>query len=179
MNSAFALPPYSLLAASLDQSEPAELHGLLCGQLCVRPELPPEAWLDTALIETDADAAVTELLQQIYDATARQLRDPQYGLELLLPDDAEDMDVRLEAVAGWGQGFISGLGLGGLRSPETLTGEAGEFLRDLGDIIRVDFQASGGEEEDEIAYTEIVEYLRVGVLLVRQTLQTHAAKRLH
>ncbi len=179
MNNAFELPAYDLLAESLGQGEPAELHGLLCGQLCARPRLPPQVWLDTALVETDADAAVAEILQQLYDTTARQLDDPQFQLQLLLPDDAESLEVRLEALAGWGHGFLTGLGLGGLKNFKTLSGEAGEFLRDLDDIIRVDFDASAGEEADETAYAEIIEYLRVGVLLVHQTLRSHAAERLH
>lgn len=173
------LPQYHLLAETLGQHEPAEMHGLLCGQLCAYPNLALETWLDTAIAETDADAALIETLRQLYDATAEQLDDPQFQFELLLPSDDEPLETRVQALSSWGQGFLSGLGLGGLKTASELPSEAGEFLRDLSHITQVDFDARSEDEGDESAYSEITEYLRVGVLLVRQTFQSTPAGRLH
>jgi hypothetical protein len=46
--------------------------------------------------------------------------------------------------------------------------EAQEFLDDLGNIAFVGFDSEAADEADETAYAEIVEYIRVGVMLLHQ-----------
>jgi len=48
--------------------------------------------------------------------------------------------------------------------------EISEFLADVSEISKVGLDGSRASEEDEQAYAEIVEYLRVGVLSLNQHL---------
>jgi len=43
-----------------------------------------------------------------------------------------------------------------------------EILRDLAEISKVEFDVEGAGEAEEGAYAEIVEYVRVGVLLINE-----------
>ena len=46
-----------------------------------------------------------------------------------------------------------------------------ELLDDLGQIARVDFELDDPNEEDQVAFEELVEYIRVGTLLIHEELQ--------
>jgi hypothetical protein len=52
-----------------------------------------------------------------------------------------------------------------------LSEDAQEAVRDLGQIARADVTDASESEEDEAALAEIVEYLRVAVLLIREDLR--------
>ncbi len=85
-------------------------------------------------------------------------------------------------LGGWCAGFLYALGLAGEDSYGRLSSEAREFVRDLTEISRIDAGVEGDEQE-EAAYTEVLEYVRVGVLMVyedlRQSRQPPGADRLH
>ena len=49
--------------------------------------------------------------------------------------------------------------------------EVGALLDDLGQIARVDFELDDPNEEDQVAFEEVVEYIRVGTLLIHEELQ--------
>jgi hypothetical protein len=49
--------------------------------------------------------------------------------------------------------------------------EVVELLDDLGQIARVDFELDDPNEEDQVAFEEVVEYIRVGTLLIHEELQ--------
>jgi uncharacterized protein YgfB (UPF0149 family) len=57
-----------------------------------------------------------------------------------------------------------------------LPGEAGEIVRDFAEITRAGVDARQGEESNESAYAELVEFVRVGVQLLFEDLA--AARRL-
>ncbi len=182
MNQTASLPPYQSLYELLRQPPPAEFHGLLCGMLCADPGLTRAGWLKAIsreIRDLDADNAV---LQQLYQATHIQIDSDSLDFHLLLPDDDQALGERALALGDWCQGFLSGLGLGGLSATAELPGEADEFIQDVSQIAQLGLDAGDDEESDETAYAEIVEYLRVGVLLLRQTLDPSPAlpgQRLH
>ena len=80
-------------------------------------------------------------------------------------DDEAPIAERAGALVDWCRGFLGGLGLSGSLAHEGLTGDAGEVLADLGRIAATELR-HGEAEDDEEAYAEVVEYVRVGVLLV-------------
>ena len=87
-----------------------------------------------------------------------------------LPDDDESLEDRTIALAQWCSGFLAGLASAG--SLDTLSSEATEAIGDLQEIARaavtsLDAQAEAAEE-DEMAYAEIVEYVRVVVLMFHE-----------
>ena len=106
----------------------------------------------------------TAPLDALVDETARQLDDSAFAFELLLPgDDDAGLEARTDAVAQWCTGFASGIGLSG-RAASDLGQDAREFLEDVTRIAQAEVTS---EEDDEAAFAEVVEYLRVGTLLVR------------
>jgi len=152
----------------------AEAQGLLCGMLSAPGKAGKAEWIAQVLAETsprgDAAKECLAVLVALYDRTARQLDDFDMDLELLLPSDDEPLDARARALGKWCQGFLAGMGLGGLKQDTPLSTEVGEALRDLGAISQVELDAVE-DEENEGAYAELVEYVRVAVMLVRTSLR--------
>ena len=175
------------LGLSLD---PAECHGCLCGLLCASDEVKGAAWVNQVLADRldlpDAEAPPARggiegedqtLLLILYKDTAGHLDDPEYGFSLLLPDDAAPLAKRLEALSHWCQGFLLGLGLGGVQDLSKLPGDSHEVLQDFVEISRLGLGEAGDGNEDETAYAEIVEYVRMAVMVVYEELRPLRAAR--
>jgi len=162
----------------------SESHGLLCGMLCVRAGTTSDQWLDQVLHGTKPqDVLVNEariLLRPLYDETVRGLNDAACDFQLLLRDDAASLELRTEALVGWCRGFLFGLAAGGVKDLSGLPEDVVEFTRDLAEITRASHRRGAGGEEDEVAYAEIVEYIRMGILLCNEELNpTNAPPQLH
>jgi len=152
----------------------AETHGTVCGALCAGVEDDAD-WVLHILDEASGSEAAREACRRallvLRDDTHALLRSGTLEFELLLPDDEEGLADRTAALGEWCQGFLFGLGLAGARlDDEELGEETAEVLRDMGQIAQAGFEGSGGEE-DEAAYVEIVEYVKVGVQLLYEELQ--------
>ena len=169
MNNTSGLLTYQHLYDVFGHNDPAECHGLLCGLLCTDEALARDTWLQH--IDFDYKPADLAALQNLFRTTHQQLQDDDFIFQLLLPDDDDELRQRVDSLGNWCQGFLSGLGLGGMQTTEQLSLELKDFLQDVSQIARVGLSAENGDEDDEIAYIEIVEYLRAGVLLVSQELQ--------
>jgi uncharacterized protein YgfB (UPF0149 family) len=169
MNQFRESPRYEHLCNALGQDDPAECHGLLCGLLCTDATLARDTWLQQINTEHHSDSI--DLLQSLFKSTYEQLQDEDFIFQLLLPGDEDDLNFRVEALGNWCQGFLSGLGLGGMQTTEQLTAEVKDFLQDVSQIAQVGLSAEDGNEDDETAYVEIIEYMRAGVMLVNQELQ--------
>lgn len=154
-------------------TDAAEYHGLLCGMLCADPNLNAETWLATTYDapQHQQQAHTTNGLHTLFAVTAQQFTHDPFELRLLLPSDEHALHERIAALGAWCQGFLSGMGLGGLQSLDALDTELREFIHDVNQIARIggDTEYHEGDEGDEEAYTEIVEYIRVGVLLLHQS----------
>jgi uncharacterized protein YgfB (UPF0149 family) len=173
-------PDFQDLQAALGRGasvgSPAEAHGALCGMLAARP-VERGAWVRQVLGEVEpgsGDVFAVELqglLEQVYRTTVTQLDDASMGFYLLLPDDEEGLDTRAAALAKWCEGFLYGLGLVGVDDRQLGDGELQEFVNDVSEISRVEFESGPGDEEEEEAYSELVEYIRMGVLLASCEIQ--------
>ncbi len=64
----------------------------------------------------------------------------------------------------WAQGFLVGFGMVQPALKEA-SEEVQELIKDIRDISLVSFDFEQEDEESEIAYAEIVEYLRIGAML--------------
>jgi yecA family protein len=151
---------------------PAEVHGLMAGLMVGR--VSDQGWLDQIFNETPdpRDLSVRECVQAL-DAlaveTREQLNDAVLGFDLILPPDDRGLDERTRELAAWVQGYLFGLGLGGAERILERGGDAAEILSDLEQISRAQAEGEGSESE-ETAYAELVEYVRVGVLLINEEL---------
>jgi uncharacterized protein YgfB (UPF0149 family) len=151
---------------------PAELQGMLCGRLSGGQRLGPTEWLQAAvefmdLVDSDLETALDDESQSallaLYADSLANLSDYSRPLNLLLPPDEVTLRQRIDALAGWCEGFLHGLGASGLEGSSQLPPDVVEALRDLAQIS----QATLDEEEleeNEFYYTELVEYVRVAVL---------------
>jgi uncharacterized protein len=161
-----------LLTEERSLADAAEAHGTLAGCLCAASGYRFEDWLREILPEGQATAAATAALETLYHATVDALLQRDCEFELLLPADAEPIDARTAALAHWCQGFLYGLGAGAIPDASGLPGEVGEIVRDLIEITRAGVDAEDGEESNESAYAELVEFVRVGVQLLYEELAT-------
>ena len=137
-------------------------HGLLCGLLAARAPGARAAYARHSVGSEEPP----ELLGTLHDETLRQLDTTDFDFELLLPDDEAGLADRVDAMADWCDGFVFGVGAAG-RAIADLPADSAEFLGDAMEIARARSDSVSGGEDDEAAYTEVVEYVRVGVLLVR------------
>lgn len=166
------------LAQSLQQLSmgvgASELHGSLAGYLCAGGRGHRDRWLaDLALeelAEAVADSPDRSLFEHVYDVLLVDLDDPELGFDPLLPDDDCPLEERATALVDWCRGFLGGVGLSGADLSAGLSGELGEVLHDFGRIAAANFDEGDSVEDDEEAYAEVVEYVRVGALLVRTEL---------
>jgi len=91
-------------------------------------------------------------------------------LALLLPETIVVDSARVAAVRDWCQGYLYGFGLGGGRLEDRLSEQSRELLRDMAEITRLDVDDVENDVEHQSALIEIEEYLRVGVMLMRDEL---------
>ncbi|OGT30643.1 MAG: hypothetical protein A3E87_06690 [Gammaproteobacteria bacterium RIFCSPHIGHO2_12_FULL_35_23] len=137
-----------------------EMHGLLVGWLCVNG-IDEKGWQSMLFPEVETEEELYPIFLQI----AKELADPDFGFDLLLPDDEESLVIRGEALALWCQGFLAGIGLTGL-DVKKIT-EIMEPTQDISEISQLDFMVlSDDSKEDEEAFVDISEYVRMAVLLI-------------
>ncbi len=174
-------PGYDELAALMlaygDPMSAAECHGILCGMLSCHLDMDGAAWADRLLgdelagdeggdqLVVDIDADDKALLQALYDVTSKDMHDPELAFQLLLPDDECALKERTEAMAGWCEGFLYGLSLGGVKDFAVFSKQVQEFCKDLVDISHIAHE-EGDDNESENAFFEITEYVRMGALMV-------------
>jgi uncharacterized protein YgfB (UPF0149 family) len=144
---------------------PAELHGLVCGLAATGHEqfpFPDFVELAGADVLTD-EATVSEFVNDSLEI----LLSPDFSFQPLLPDDDEELAVRLTALSEWCAGFLSGFaaGIPAEARPSALPPDVQEILHDFVSISGLDTDAEGGEQ-DETSYMELFEYVKVGAVLV-------------
>jgi yecA family protein len=157
--------------ATVDASE---CHGVLCGLLCVTRQFPEERWLDQFLEPGNPESArCTKMLRSTRLETERQLDDQQFEFEPMLPDEEVSLMQRGAALARWCRGFLYGLAVGGLDDSVSTSGDLREVLTDLSEFTRLDVaELENGTNALESDYAELVEYVRVGVMLIHTELKT-------
>jgi uncharacterized protein YgfB (UPF0149 family) len=148
--------------------EPAEAHGTLAGALCSSSDYGLLEWLHEILPDDspDEDALQSSVLQNVYNTMVSTLAGNEADFTPLLPDDESPLSERADALSLWCQGFLYGLGSGPASDPTKVSTEAGEIIRDLTEITHVGVEAEEQNEENEVAFAEVVEFVRVGVQIL-------------
>lgn len=162
------------LAAVGADIDGAECHGILCGMLASGAPFSPAQWLEHAAGRSDLTPFGPEgsghVVWQVLRETWAAFDGGEFGLDLVLPDDAADIAERAGALVFWSRGFLSGFGMGGAKTYGALDEDARGFLEDLTRIARLDTEI-GGDEENERILAELTEFLRLGALMLfEQTL---------
>ena len=159
----------------------ADAHGALCGMLCARGTIELSEWVDHVIGEQEQGNEmlhdVVHKLSELHQSTLEMMNDATGDFKLLLMDDDDPLSERVETLSAWCQGFIYGLAAGGIKEGSELPEDTAELLKDMIEISRAghDVDDTGVEEsddnDDEEAYMEIEEYVRMGVLLIYEELQ--------
>ena len=161
-----------------------ESHGALCGMLCAQGATEASQWMLYVLGEHEETSKLLQQtgkkLLQIHKMSIEQMNDTDAEFELMLPDDDEPLEARVEALGTWCQGFVYGLAVGGIKEDTVLPEDSKELIRDILEISRAGYVADNeaelsadeeDSEEDEVAFMEVSEYVRMGILLIYEELQ--------
>jgi len=174
---------YNRLEQDLQQLEAvsgaSECHGMVCGQLCRGAQTSAGQWLELLLGRPVGEDRVlaaqgARLLEPILIDTAGSLGSPDFSFAPLLPDEGDPLSRRSAALGQWCEGFLFGFALGGELQEDGLSSEAMEALRDLRDFTRIQVEEVM-DEADEASFMEVLEYIRVAVMLLFQELQRRPA----
>ena len=160
-----------VLADERSMTDAAEAHGTLAGALCTAPTYRFEDWLQEILPEGRAQRRSAGACASLYFVTSETLTAQMLEFQPLLPEDASAARRARPALAQWCVGFLYGLGSGSIQDLQALPGEVGEVVRDFDEITRVGVDGGESEEQNESAYAELVEFVRVGVQLVFEELE--------
>lgn len=167
------LPNYEELCRILNKTphklHPSQAHGLISGTLCGDSKRKP-AWEE--LITGGPETTKTHgILQQLYDTSAKQLEDFLFDFQLVLPSDDESLPMRAEALTLWCQGFLTGLQMANIKIVDREPGEVTEAINDLIEIAKMNYEDVVANDEDEEAYMELVEYIRMAIILIYQNMR--------
>ncbi len=171
-------PKYEQIEDALSRVEspysPEDCHGMLCAMLIVNNSLRCNRWLDEICTHTPHNQSNVmeerDTLQALYEHTKQELNDALLDFSLLIPEDIDSLSGRVVALKKWCEGFLFGLALAGVNDLSQLPEDSFEVLQDIVTIS----QASEEDEEDEmneVAYNDILEYVRMGILLINEELQ--------
>jgi hypothetical protein len=144
--------------------------------LCTAQPLNVELWLRHATGHADLSVYdedwPRQVLLDVARHTAVSIDEIEAGFQPLLAGDSAPLPERVGDLGAWCRGFLSGFGLGKTDLSE-ISDDSRGFLRDLERISQVD-ERVGEDEDEERALMEIVEYVRVGTLLLHK--ETHGGE---
>ncbi len=168
------IPGYDRLSEALLRlgftQDAAEYHGALCGALCVKApgEIDPLRVLDFAEPSAGAGEAETEAraLRELCGHALDTFNSVELIFSPLLPDDEEELTLRVRALSSWCEGFLYGLSTGAKLDMKQCSPEFKEIVRDFTDFTHAGVDEGQETELEETAYAELVEYIRVGAQLV-------------
>lgn len=151
----------------------AELHGLMIGYLSAGKSLPTHDWLSLLHVEGGTEAvASNSVLTRLREASIAALEDTDLGFFPLAPDEDSPLSDRIDALILWCHGFLAGFSL--VSPAPALSDDAQEAFKDLGHIAAFSVE---DDEQDEEAFSEIAEFVRVVALLIHGDVAGNTARR--
>jgi yecA family protein len=149
----------------------SELHGVLTGLLAGGARFNRHTL--QKVLETHAEAnrpiddAIMAQLWQLQLKTLADLGDSELVFTPLLPDDDEDLTLRVGALSDWCQGFLVGFGTAVRPNDTRVHNESvHELLQDIVQVSHVDpdANAQSTDESNEAAYVELYEFIRMATI---------------
>lgn len=156
------------LAADKEPARIAETHGVVIGLLAGGPHQSDSELADqlaklqvgdwnSSRIQDDLGPAISTLRSE--------LASPDMDFKPLLPTDDRPLVERTRCLGSWVSGFLAGFGAG---APKLKNPDSSEALRLLEQIARAGTDPEADDEEQEQAFTELSEFVRVATLLLRE-----------
>lgn len=153
----------------------AEAHGVLTGLACGVAQLHFARWYEEVFEPLDDDDALArryaDEMEALFDTTLAMLADEGVSFTVMLPNTDSRLSERAEALGQWCRGFAYAVSLSAFEPARSLSADSKELLNDFAAIARAGHEDEDGDEDEaELAYAELEEYVRVGVLLIREEL---------
>ncbi len=157
---------------------PSFIHGMLAGLMCAGENIQEATWIKQLIEEAQIKSvkeSFLKVLHELFLETDAGLNGSGFELELCLPDDSEKLSFRATMLGSWAEGFLYGVGLIG-KTSKKMERDVTEFFIDMGDIsgIIID-DLTESKESDEADFMEIVEFVRMGVLMANEFLNPSQA----
>jgi uncharacterized protein YgfB (UPF0149 family) len=156
------------LANEAEPAPVAETHGLVVGLISAKPELPEPEFISQLAALQVGEWDSEELIKQTGPAVTALRSDldaADMSFRPLLPTDDRPLDERTRCLAHWCSGFLAGFGAG---EPVIAPGETTEAIHLLEQIARATTDNDAETEAEESAYFELVEFVRMAVLMLRE-----------
>jgi len=175
-----SLRPF-LQKAGMSSSVP-EAHGLFSGILCgSSAEQKKQKLLWVSLLDLKIDTRdmlakeAVGVVDDFFQATLAALSSGELDFQMAIEEECS-LAERLEDFSIWVQGFLYGIGLSHNENFSGNSEQVQEFMQDLLQISNAEEYELSDDDEDEHALFELMEYVRVGVLLVFEELNPVATK---
>lgn len=151
--------------------EPEELHGMICGMAVNgQREFVLSDLIDLVSVDALSDQ---ESLGVFVNAALDELHDQNMIFQPLIADDTDPIAKRVETIANWCGGFLTGFAAGLDFEQHELPVDVQEIIKDLVSLTGLDPEdynegefEPGEQEEHESSLIEVHEYIRVSTLLV-------------
>ena len=146
----------------------AEVNGMVCGQLC-SGALPYSAELTGKILSLESlPIQFKEYFDEMAGEIQNQVEGDNFDFSPLLPDDDEELTLRLHALGRWCDGFNLGFAAGYSATGQVILDEVKEVLTDFARIAEIDEDQQPHQDDEgaESDYMEVVEYLRVAAVSV-------------
>lgn len=148
----------------------SQLHGFLCGFLCAGSKLDERAFIKSLLAETkNASDEAIATVASLYQVSKTQLQSMSFEFHLLISDELP-LPERAKALGLWCDGFGQGLSDADVDFSALTEQEAKDALLHIHEIAEIDYENTSVTEDDEKAFFEIFEYVRMAVLMIHSTL---------
>lgn len=146
---------------------PSEAQGMLISYICAEPNEAILLWIKELSRITNDGIKEGDLLVALYKDTVQALNDLDFTFSPLLPEG--NVYQRIEALQQFAEGLIYGIGINHLKLENlTVENDAYEFMNDLIEFTHTTFEPEDevNDEETEQDFEEILEFVRMGILLV-------------
>jgi len=152
----------------------SESHGFLCALVCGNGQAEEQKIREFFLLDSDEIVNPDECFNYL-KALAEDIEAKMYSsdldLELLLADEDDELAERSHSLAEWCQGFMSGLGLSGVKDGQ-IPSESQVLIDDFYKIANLDSDNKDDSEQgNDFALMELIEYVRMGTIYIFEDLR--------
>ncbi len=160
-----------------------ETHGTLCGFLCAGLQTDGKAWLESLVATIEADGfnnrpSRTTLIE-LYNYILIQFIELRFELHPSLATREEDLTSRAEALSNWCYGFLLGLQQTGLDISKSTIEDFQEIYFRFSEIATINYGEVDICPEDELAFSEVLNFIHTSVLHIYQEITKKGHTQLH
>lgn len=162
-----------LLRQSGSSACAADCHGFLSAQSCISEYPETDIWQEYLDLRSDDEALVRqchEMIHAVLSDIRKSLFSADFDFQLLIPDDDVALPDRVDALSEWCHGFLNGFALGD--SPEFILAreDSRELIENFTRICHIGVEEVG-DDSDERALFELIEYVRLGAVYIYDSIQ--------